>query len=876
MSTAQIAIEVTANTGAAKQALDELADATRDTKTAAEGAGKAQKELAKEVAQAKQKQVETTAAVRAAKDAQQEHNLTVQAFGKDSKEAAASSAKMKAAQEQAAASARAANSALEQTAKNVTAVARGEGEASPAVRRLGTQLQKMGGDADRTAGELRRLDLQMAATERQSKRGSEGLDLMGLASGKLMSILGPAALAGTVVAIAGYLGEAAEKTLQYETALSNLPFSLDGAKAATHGLVSEQMLVNSAASATSLKVTKTAGDFELLAGASVKLAQKLGQPADQLLNNLVTALGRGSTELLDNAGVVLKTAEAQERYATSIGVSVSALTDEQKASAFKVEAMKAILKAADETTVSFDSNAAAVVRLKVKAGDAWDSMERGAANAAGSIISVLESANTSISTLQHGLIETALAMDTTWSPAFKSGAADAASWAAEILGVQDTVAGIRAGLSDPAVVASMKAANDQEREKRDQLAEEAAYSERAAKAIAEIEKSNAAWLDAQAANSVVYGPAAPDKPKKRGGKKKDPNALAMDQMDFTSDVNNFAAGQAKAIRKERADAAKEAEQLRAKQYEAEVKLREEKLAGIDAEIAALDDLNLREAQRIDAVFFVIDQEGEAEVRRRELQDQRMVREQQLADWQMQNAKTEEERAAAQTRSNEVQQQKRMAVMLRAAAEEKRIQSQRAAVAEKVLGHVEGLGTAMADAAWEAADGQKGAGLQALGDYLKTVSKQMAVKAAVETALGVSALAGVVTAGLAPGHFAAAGLAAAAAIAAGGAGYGLSEAGKARADADKPPEKKADGTIVGSDVKGDPNKALEPQAVPVSYEQGRRDMATEKALAKEVHLHLQINGNVIGAGGVRQVGAYLQSVLDEYKRGGGDKGRPALV
>ena len=511
MADTTVSVEMKATTAAAVAEVDRLSGAIRESTTAATVAGSAQAQLGKDVAATRAKQIEATEAVRAAKLALETHNATIAAFGASSTQAAQSAAKLAAAEREASKAATEAATALARTAKEVQAVAAAEdGNLTPATKRAAAQVARMGETADKTAHELQRMEL-------AQKKGSAGFDLMGMASGKLMSVLGPAALGGTIVALAGWLGDAAEKTLQYESALANIPFSIDGARKATHGLVAEQMLVSAAASASSLKVTKTAADFELLAGASVKLAQKLGQPADQLLNNLVTALGRGSTELLDNAGVVLKTAEAQERYAASIGVSVSAMTDEQKASAFKIEAMKAILKAADETTIAFDSNAASVVRLKVKAADAWDSMSRAAANGVGSMFATVESASTAVTTLRTGLIETALAMDTSWSPAFKAGATDAASWAAQMLGVADTVDGIRLGLTDPSVLASMSAANEQERAKRDMLSEEADFSERMAKAAASVEKANTAFLDAQAAAAVVYGPAAPDKAKRKGG-----------------------------------------------------------------------------------------------------------------------------------------------------------------------------------------------------------------------------------------------------------------------------------------------------------------------------------------------------------------------
>src|SRR4029079_9862895 len=98
------------------------------------------------------------------------------------------------------------------------------------------------------------------------------------------------------------------------------------------------------------------------------------------------ALGRGSAMILDNAGIILKVGDANEAYAKSIGKAVSELDEMEKKAAFQTAAMAAIRASADATTVSYDGNAAALARLKISAGDAYDTMERGAVNAFGSVV----------------------------------------------------------------------------------------------------------------------------------------------------------------------------------------------------------------------------------------------------------------------------------------------------------------------------------------------------------------------------------------------------------------------------------------------------------------------------------------------------------
>lgn len=793
-----IDITLQAKTDAAVTEVRKFNTEIRDATTAATVAGSAQQQLGKDVAVTAQKQREAAEAVRAAKQALETHNATVAAFGARSEQAAQSAAKLAAAEREAKKAAADAADALAKVAKEAQAVAAAEdGQLSPATKRANAQVTRMGEAAERTAHDLSKMEL-------QQKKGSAGFDLMGLASGKLMSVLGPAALGGTLIALAGWIGDSAEKTLQYETAVANLPFALDGARKATRGLVSEQTLVSSAASATSLKVTKTAADFDTLAGASVKLAQKLGQPADQLLNNLVTALGRGSTELLDNAGIVLKTSEAQERYAAAIGVSVAALTDEQKAEAFKVEAFKAIVKAADETTVAFDSNAAAVVRLKVKVGDAWDSMSRGAANGVGAMASIVEGGVTAIGNLEQSFIKTAVAMDTTWSPAFRDGAAASAKWAADLLLAGDA-AEVVAQAFNPGTLGEMEAANAKERERRDLLSEEAEFSERMAKAAAEVEKANTAFLDAQAAAAVVYGPAAPDKPKKAGPKKK------AEEFSSNSGTNAIVRG---------FDGVGLTEQIASAAPEAAAEGRAERQARL------FEEETLRNERAMELLVDRVGLEAETEARRATLVDQQLAREAKLAQWQAQNARTTAQREQALTRLEDVEHRKRVVAAQREAAEEAKIAAAKQATFERIGSASADLSKTIVAAAWEQAAGQKGAIAMMLGDRLKGISIDATVTAAWETAQGVAALAGIYTAGLAPGHFAAAAEAAGVAILAGTAGAGLGAAGKAAsgggaggASSRAPSTAPAAPAPVGSSGGGTGERErLERLDVPISYAQ----------------------------------------------------------
>ena len=236
------------------------------------------------------------------------------------------------------------------------------------------------------------------------------------------------------------------------------------------------------------------------------------------------------------------------------------------------------------------------------------------------------------------------------------------------------------------------------------------------------------------------------------------------------------------------------------------------------------------------------------------------------------AKTDATREAAQTRREAAEYQRRFVNIRRAAAAEQAEHARKVAITEKVTARVSDLGTAMVDAAWEAAEGQRGAGLQALGDYLKTVSKQMAIKALVETALGAAALAGVVTAGLAPGHFAAAGIAAGVAVAAGGAGVAFSAAGDARAASGqgRPESANDSGATPSGAANGPPSsnsqpkRELDAQEVPISYGSAARPMQVQAGDTININL---AGATFIGSKGPEDAAQQIQKMLRQGKAAG---------
>lgn len=160
------------------------------------------------------------------------------------------------------------------------------------------------------------------------------------------------------------VSELAERSVMVNNVMGNLPFSLDKARSATGGLVKDMDLARAASTLMSTGVVDNARDFAELSRAAQALGGRVGIGTPQAFESLTAALARGSTEMLDNLGIVLKQEEAHKVYADRLGKTVSALTDAEKAEAFREVAMQRIIDAARGIAVDTDSAGAAIQRFE--------------------------------------------------------------------------------------------------------------------------------------------------------------------------------------------------------------------------------------------------------------------------------------------------------------------------------------------------------------------------------------------------------------------------------------------------------------------------------------------------------------------------------
>lgn len=146
---------------------------------------------------------------------------------------------------------------------------------------------------------------------------------------------------------------------------------------AASGTVAQTQLIQSANTALLLLGGDVATKLPQLLQVARASAQALGQDVGFVFDSLVTGISRGSTELIDNAGITLSATEAYDTYAASIGKSAAELTKAERSQAILngvLTAGQGIIAqtgtATETAAVKMQRATAAFEDLKVAAGAA--------------------------------------------------------------------------------------------------------------------------------------------------------------------------------------------------------------------------------------------------------------------------------------------------------------------------------------------------------------------------------------------------------------------------------------------------------------------------------------------------------------------------
>lgn len=116
--------------------------------------------------------------------------------------------------------------------------------------------------------------------------------------------------------------------------------------------------------------------------AAIRVGAAAGMTATQSINDFTIALGRQQPKILDNFGIKLGLAEAEELYAAQLGKSTSALTDQEREIAF---ATIAIQKMNDQASILGENIDAAALK-----GEQWSASWKNLATSVGEFLKPLK------------------------------------------------------------------------------------------------------------------------------------------------------------------------------------------------------------------------------------------------------------------------------------------------------------------------------------------------------------------------------------------------------------------------------------------------------------------------------------------------------
>lgn len=243
------------------------------------------------------------------------------------------------------------------------------------------KMQRMGrevpDDLRKIAEETKRVG------QEAQKTGTTMATAIGSAIGTFAGNLGSRALSA-VTAELGRMWEASQRLegVQFSYRKLTAEIGADSAEMlatvqrSTRGLVSELDIMQSSNKAMLLGLPVTSESMAQMAEAATRLGRAMGQDATKSLDDLITALGRSSPLILDNLGLTVKESEAHERYAESLGRSVSSLDESEKKMAFYIEAMR---KAQEKSAELGESQLTLSERFTQAWTIVWDVTTRGMA-----------------------------------------------------------------------------------------------------------------------------------------------------------------------------------------------------------------------------------------------------------------------------------------------------------------------------------------------------------------------------------------------------------------------------------------------------------------------------------------------------------------
>jgi len=123
--------------------------------------------------------------------------------------------------------------------------------------------------------------------------------------------------------------------------------TLEKLEEATNNTVDRMELMRQANNAMLLGVARSSDELASMFDSAQRLARALGKDATFGIESFVTGLGRQSRLMLDNIGITIRVDQAYQKYADTLGITVSQMTDAQKKTAFLNEGLEQAARKAD-------------------------------------------------------------------------------------------------------------------------------------------------------------------------------------------------------------------------------------------------------------------------------------------------------------------------------------------------------------------------------------------------------------------------------------------------------------------------------------------------------------------------------------------------
>lgn len=115
---------------------------------------------------------------------------------------------------------------------------------------------------------------------------------------------------------------------------------LERLRTASRGTITDMDLMLSANRAMMLGVTQSGDEMARLLELAAARGRAMGLSTQQAFDDIVTGLGRGSAQILDNLGIVIDSQAAYEAYARSIGKATDALTKQEQVQALTAQVVE--------------------------------------------------------------------------------------------------------------------------------------------------------------------------------------------------------------------------------------------------------------------------------------------------------------------------------------------------------------------------------------------------------------------------------------------------------------------------------------------------------------------------------------------------------